>query len=116
MRDYRNVRACGPWAYVEILDKDEEAYSLSQSGLYVPGGTFEQRKGLSRARILSLGSGVEVRGKVVPPEKMGLFPGKVVLYRGFLEEVNKPHPLVDDYAFIHMTSFLFEEVGDARFS
>ncbi len=109
MTDYAKVKARGPWLYMEILAPEEkDGMKLLASGLYVADGITTQRLGLTRGRVLSIGRGKwsDKSLRYVSPREYGIEEGMVIFYRGYLQEVNKPHPLVDNYCFINMESVM----------
>lgn len=98
------IRAVGPWVLVKV-DKpitDDGYEKFEGSTLYMPqGGTMEDRVGYSTGLVMSAGSGKpsdDGIGWVEP----GVKAGDRILFRGFLQEANRPAPFDREHCFLHM--------------
>lgn len=106
MRPYRDVRARGPWVYLERVKPElHEGMRKTKGGLYLPAGNMQERMGLEKGRVLSVGRGIwnEKKHRYDPS---GVGVGDLVLYRGFLGEMNHPSYFIDDVCFVHISDIL----------
>jgi co-chaperonin GroES (HSP10) len=78
------MKPCGPWVLIEP-DPPER---VTKSGLYLPQGNLEERKGVLSATVVSTGSGkLDRKGNRIP---VPLSAGDRILFRGFLQELWRP--------------------------
>jgi co-chaperonin GroES (HSP10) len=102
--DVTKIRAVGPWVLVKVDQPElEDGYEkFAGSSLYKPqGGTAADRLGHSLGTVLSVGSGKpdEVGKGWIKP---GVKKGDRILFRGFLQEANRPQPFDREHCFLHM--------------
>ena len=119
--DFSKIRAVGAHVFVEILKPDDpDSIATLMEGWYYGDGKGIQKVGFARAKIISIGSGYwesseessTGKQRFVEPDPL-LKPGSIVIYRGYLGEAAKPHPLYgDDYAFLHMKWLEIEEIPE----
>lgn len=108
----REVKAWGPWVLVEIARPSrEDGLVKSAGGLFLPDGNSLERMGLSYGPIVSVGQGI-FDEKKRRYETFGLRVGDVIVFRGFLEVVNRPAFQMDDHCFLHMKDILGRALDD----
>ena len=105
--DATRVRPIGAW----VLLKVDPPKTKSASGLlYLPEGNLEERLGQATATIMKVGSGkLDKKGRRVP---MQVRPLDRVLFRGYLQEINRPGGFLDrEYCLVHCDDlgFVIEE-------
>ena len=108
-RDWsRCVRAVGPWVYVRPHKLDgREKFTIKslKTGLFMPTGTSAQRMSPNFGTVVSVGHGFWDEDRQLW-DNLGLRPGVVVWYKGYQEQLNRPHHEVDDFSFLHMRDLL----------
>ncbi len=106
MTDVSKIRPKGPWVLVKV-DKPFE-----KSGpLFLPQGNLQERVGHATATVLRVGDGypnstkgIRITGmKYLPSE---LKKGDRILFRGFLQEANRPQQFDREHCFLHLGDIL----------
>jgi len=105
MTDISKIKAKGPWILIKV-DKPPEK---TEGGIYMPAGNAEERFGNATGIALSVGEGKLNEGKKAIRAKYthsGIKEGDRVVFRGFLQEANRPGPMDKDHALIHMDDII----------
>lgn len=95
MTDIGKVKPRGPWVLIRRLDDPEK----SDGGVYLPQGNTMQRLGHCRGAVIAAGRGEHRKKHFV---EMPVSPGDVVVFRGFISEVNRPIELDHSLCLVHM--------------
>ena len=78
----------------------------TEGGIYLPQGNLEERTGTATATVVSVGKGKLNVGKDLKKGKYshsGLETGNRIVFRGFLQEANRPGGIIDkDHCLVHM--------------
>lgn len=107
MTDVNRIRRTrGPWVLVKV-DKPSE-----KSGtLYLPQGNLEERVGHATATVLRVGDGypnsekgIRLTGKKYTPSEVK--EGDRILFRGFLQEANRPKQFDREHCLLHLDDIL----------
>ena len=95
-----NLKPIGPWIHIKVDPPVRE----TASGLYLPEGNLEERKGMATGTVLAAGSGKPLeKGRAEMPVKRG----DRVLFRGFLQEAKRPGGIEDkDHCLLHVDDIL----------
>lgn len=87
--DVSTIKARGPWVLIKVGAPPEQ----SKGGIYLPAGNLEERLGHITGTVLSVGPGS--RGKDGSRIPTGVDVGDKVLFRGYLQEANRPGGVID---------------------
>lgn len=87
--DVSRIKAQGPWVLIKVDAPPEK----STGGIYLPAGNLEERLGHITGTVLSVGPGH--RGKGGSRIPTGIAVGDRVLFRGYLQEANRPGGVID---------------------
>lgn len=106
MTDVKKIRPKGPWVLVKV-DKPSEKSGV----LYLPQGNREERVGHATATVLRVGDGhpnnkkgIMRTGKKYTPSEIK--EGDRVLFRGFLQEANRPHQFDREHCLLHLRDIM----------
>ena len=105
----RSVRPMGPW----ILIKADPPPTMRGS-LYLPQGNMDERLGNATGVVLAVGQGKRSTAKQykrtgLKYQPIDLEPGMAVMFRGFLQESNRPGGQLDtEHSLIHMDDIIGE--------
>jgi len=98
--DIDKIKPYGPWVLVKV----EETMKVTDSGIYLPDGNLLERLGHSIGTVLAVGQGhlnksPKAKTKYTPT---GVKVGDRVIFRGHLQEANRPGGVMDrDHSLIH---------------
>jgi co-chaperonin GroES (HSP10) len=87
--DVSKIQAQGPWVLVKVDDPPKK----SKAGIYLPVGNLEERLGHITGTVLSVGPGHRGKGGSRIPTDINV--GDKVLFRGYLQEANRPGGVID---------------------
>lgn len=99
--DVSMIRANGPWILVKLDPPSEKFAGSTLFKPYMFSGTMEDRVGHSVGTVLSAGRGKPSEDGIGWVEP-GVKKGDRILFRGFLQEANRPHPFDREHCFLHM--------------
>ena len=103
------IRPRGPWILVKVDPPEEKRGSL-----YLPQGNLEERLGNATGTVVALGDGVPTTSRVFRKtgrkyDPIDLTVGAKVLFRGFLQEANRPGGFLDrERCLIHANDIIGE--------
>jgi len=108
----RQVKPKGPWVLIKVDPPDEKRGSL-----YLPQGNLEERLGNATGTVLAVGDGIPVADKVFRKtgrryDPIDLKAGAKVMFRGFLQEANRPGMLDRERCLIHANDIIGEIVPE----
>jgi co-chaperonin GroES (HSP10) len=109
--DISKIRPKGPWILVKVDPPVEKMGSL-----YVPQGNAEERFGKTTGTIIAVGDGKRTSDKVYSKtgrkyDSIDLQPGAKIMFRGFLQEANRPGGLLDrEHCLLHVDDVIGEIV------
>jgi co-chaperonin GroES (HSP10) len=90
------MRPVGAW----VLLKVDKPVEKTPGGIYMPAGNMVERLGHATATVLAVGSG-KWDAKKKKRIESGLKPGDRVVFRGYLQEAQRPQVFDDDLCLIH---------------
>ena len=98
--DVTKIKPYGPW----VLIKVEETMKVTDSGIYLPDGNLFERLGHSIGVVLACGQGYLNKGRKAKAKytPLGVQVGDRVIFRGHLQEANRPGGVLDrEHTLIH---------------
>jgi co-chaperonin GroES (HSP10) len=107
--EMNKLKPKGPWILVKV-DPPEEM----RGSLYLPQGNLEDRMGSATGTVLALGDGTPTKpavahrtGRKYDPFDLSI--GARVMFRGFLQEANRPGGILDkEHCLIHANDIIGE--------
>lgn len=111
--DISKLRPKGPWIIVKVDPPEEKRGSL-----YLPQGNAEERFGNSTGTVLAVGDGTPTPEKVFRKtgrkyDPIDLKPGARIMFRGFLQEANRPGGILDrEHCLLHVNDIIGEIVPE----
>jgi co-chaperonin GroES (HSP10) len=112
--DVSKIKPMGPW----ILVKMESPPDQTEGGVYLPQGNLMERLGYSVGLVLAAGPGEFNQGKAAVSAKykpIGVSSGDRVVFRGYLQEANRPGGVIDrEHSLIHVSDVIGVLLDDAR--
>jgi co-chaperonin GroES (HSP10) len=111
--DITKVKPKGPWILVKVDPPEEKRGSL-----FLPQGNLEERLGSSTGTVLAVGDGTFTPEKVFKKtgrkyNPIDLEVGARVMFRGFLQEANRPGGILDrEHCLLHANDVIGEIMAE----
>ena len=111
--DVTKLKPKGPWVLVKVDPPEEKRGSL-----FIPQGNLEQRMGSATGTVLAVGEGAPTTDKVFRKtgrkyDALDLTAGARIMFRGFLQEANRPGGLLDrEHCLLHINDIIGEIVPE----
>lgn len=111
--DITKLRPRGPWILVKVDPPEEKRGSI-----YLPQGNLEGRMGNATGTVLSVGEGIPTTPKVFRKtgrkyDPIDLAVGAKIMFRGFLQEANRPGGILDrEHSLIHANDVIGEIIPE----
>ena len=111
--DVTKLKPRGPWILVKVDPPEEKSGSL-----FLPQGNFEQRVGSATGTVLAIGEGAPTTDRVFRKtgrryDPVDLAVGAKIIFRGFLQEANRPGGLLDkEHCLLHINDVIGEIVPE----
>lgn len=96
--DITKLKPKGPWVLVKVNAPEEK----TKEGIYLPQGNLEERLGNATGVVIRVGDGyLNTKGKK-KYKSLDLETGDTIMFRGFLQEANRPAGIIDrEHSLIH---------------
>jgi len=104
--DVNKIRPKGPWVLVKVDPPPEKSGEI-----FLPQGNLAERVGHATATVLRVGDGYPMSkkgivktGKKYSPSE--LQEGERVLFRGYLQEANRPQQFDREHCLLHLDDII----------
>lgn len=111
--DITKLKPKGPWLLVKVDPPEEKRGSI-----YLPQGNLEDRLGNATGTVLAVGDGELTSDKIFRRtgrkyDAIDLSVGARIMFRGFLQEANRPGGILDkEHCLIHIKDVIGELVAE----
>lgn len=111
--DITKLKPKGPWILVKVDPPEEKRGSI-----YLPQGNLEERLGNTTGTVLAVGDGTPTPEKVFRKtgrkyNPIDLQVGAKVMFRGFLQDANRPAGILDkEHCLIHFNDIIGEILSE----
>jgi co-chaperonin GroES (HSP10) len=107
--DIEKLKPRGPWILIKV-----DAPAEKEGSIYLPQGNLQERLGNATGTVLAVGDGEPTTEKVFcrtgrKYDPIDLQAGAKVMFRGFLQEANRPGGILDrEHCLVHIRDIIGE--------